>query len=170
MMATRARFSIRTFLAMSALLGVLLAGCGSSAGSFGLDVELVDETTVARSVRYVEGQEEGPVYQISLTVPEEWVGNFITRNTGNVLYFDYLNEDGHPAPLFAIEALSFGQFWKQTGPYAGEQVGLRNTVNTHFVYRMPIDAYYSGLPQETFLAISEQVPGIFTTFDVTAVP
>lgn len=169
-MATRARYPIRTIVAMSTLLALLLAGCGLTADSFGLAVEPVGETTVVRSVRYIQGREEGPAYQLTLTVPDEWVGNFVTRNTGNVLHFDYVAGSGEPAPLFSIEALSFGQLWMQTSSYAGEQVNVRSTLNTYFVYRMPIDAYYSGLPPETFEAITAQVPAVVSTLAVQVAP
>ena len=169
-MATRARFPNRTLVVMSAVLVLLLAGCGMTADTFGLAVEPVTEATVVRTVRYVEGQEEGPAYQVTLTVPDEWVGNFITRNTGNSVYFDYVSENGDPAPLFVLEALSFGQLWKQTSGYAGEQTSVRSTLNTYFVYRMPIDAYYSGLPVDTFEAITAQVPAVISTLAVQVAP
>jgi hypothetical protein len=167
-MATHARFSMRTLGAMVVVL-ILLTGCGVTAGSFAFAVEPVDAAVVARTVYSIDGLEEGTAYQISLTVPDEWVGKFVTRNVGNIVYFDYVVAEGQTAPIFSVEALSFAQYWK-TGAYPGEQTFIRSLLDTYIVYRMPIDAYYSGLPVDTFEAIAAQVPGVMTSLSVQAAP
>lgn len=142
---------------------LLLAACGQ--GPITYDVDSVESAEVMTTLQYVQGIEQGPAYNISLTVPDTWVGEVATRNEGNVLYFDYLGAGEETAPIFSIEALSPTQYWKQAGGYPGYYTNIVNQNDTYFVYHLPIDAYYSGLSAETFAALSQSVPEIVATFN-----
>ncbi len=85
---------------------------------------------------YTEGISEGPSYTIGLTLPDEWIDNFVAFDTVNVVYFDYVNEEGQRFPIFSIEALSAEQYWQQQGSYPAQRVSLRSTPDTYFVYHV----------------------------------
>jgi len=143
-MVTNVRLIVSIMLLSGMLM--LLAGCGRAFGSFEPVAEPVDDATVVRPIQYLEGLEDGPLYEVAITLPEEWVGRFVTRNNGNVIHFDYVTESERQAPIFSIEALSEAQFWEQIGSYPGQQTNIVNTPDTYFIYHLPIDSWYSGLP------------------------
>ena len=163
-MTTQSR-SISVMLALSFVL-VLLAGCGRAYTATEPTVAVAAEATVVSTLQYLDGLTEGPLYQVTVTLPDSWVGKIATRNVGNIVYFDYAENNG---PLFSIQALSRAQFWKQ-GAYPGEFTNVANTKDTYFVHYQPIDAFYSGLPKETFTALSAEVPAILKTLAVVAAP
>jgi len=160
-MTTQLRF---IFIAVLSAALVLPTGCGRSFSVLEPSVTLATEATIVSTIQYLDGLKDGPVYEFSLTLPESLVGKIATRAQGNVVYFDYAESN---APLFSIQALSRAQFWKQ-GNYPGEYTNIATTKDTYFVYHLPIDAFYSGLPKETFQAITAEIPGAFKTFTVKA--
>jgi len=118
-------------------------------------------------MQYLMRLEEGPLYNFTVNVPAEWVGKVTTRNLGNVLYFDY-TADGTPAiPLFSITALSEEQLWKQEGGYPAYYSSVLNTVDTYFVYHLPIDAYYSGISKARYTELVAGVPALMPSFTAT---
>lgn len=157
--------SISVMLVLSLVL-VLLAGCGRAYSAVAPVVAVATEATVVSTVQYFDGLTEGPLYQVTVTLPDSLVGKIATRNIGNIVYFDYAEGN---APLFSIQALSRAQFWKQ-GAYPGEFTNVATTKDTYFVHYQPIDAFYSGLPKETFAALSAEVPNILNTIAVVAAP
>lgn len=162
-MAKQSRFIILMVLCTFVLL--VSTACGGAFTNVDPVVSSVTEATVQHTIQYVDGFNEGPLYQFTLTLPEDWVGNIATRSEGNVVYFDAVESNGL---LFYIEALSEAQFWKQSS-YPGEYTNIATTPdNTFFIYHLPIDAYYSGLPVETFEALSADVPAVISTFTVAA--
>ena len=163
-MTTQSR-SISVLLVLSFVL-LLVAGCGRAYTAIEPTVAIATEATVVSTVQYLDGLSEGPLYQVTVTLPESLVGKIATRNIGNIIYFDYVEGN---APLFSIQALSRAQFWKQ-GAYPGEFTNVTNTKDTYFVHYQPIDAYYSGLPKDTFATLSAEVPGILKTLAVVAAP
>lgn len=152
------------------LCAALLAGCAQTVGSFGSEITAVSDTVVPRSLQYIDGLDAGPQYSFTITVPEGWTERYVTRDTGNILYFEYETETGRRAPIFRIEALSRPQFWQQQGSYPGQHGTLQSTRDTYFLYYVPIDAVYSGLPAEEFEALAAEVPDVMTTFEVTDTP
>jgi hypothetical protein len=149
---------------MVGVVFLLLAGCMGSFGSFEPETLPVTESTIVLPVRYLDGEKIGPQYHISLTVPDEWVGQFVTNNNGNVVNLDFTETPGGQAPIFSISALSERQYWEQVGGYPGSYRNVLSTGDTFFVYHLPRDAYHSGLDAEAFNAFAEQVPGIMMTF------
>lgn len=163
-MRTQSR-SISVVLVLSMLL-LLVAGCGRSFTAVEPVVAVATEATVVSTLQYLDSLKAGPLYQVTVTLPDSLVGKIATRNTGNIVYFDYVEGN---APLFSLQALSRNQFWKQ-GAYPGEFTNVANTKDTFFVHYQPIDVYYSGLPQDTFTALSAEVAGILSTVNVVAAP
>jgi hypothetical protein len=156
----------KTIFLVLAILVFVLAGCGQSASSFGLEASPITATALTQSMRYIQGLNEGPSYTIGLTLPEDWVDSFVAFDTGNVVYFHYVNEEGQRFPIFTIEALSPEQFWQQQGSYPAQRVSLRTMPETYFVYHILEDAFHSGLPKAEFQVLAEQVPDVMTTFEV----
>lgn len=143
---------------------VMVTGC---AGAFlGLEVSEVDDTAVTIPMQYLQGPEEGPLYNVSLNVPSDWVGNFRVRSVGNVAYFEYTGASGEPAFIFSIDALSDEQYWKQSGSYPGSYQNIVNQGETYFIYHLPIDVYYSGLSETDFAAFTAEVPTVIESFQV----
>jgi hypothetical protein len=158
------RFSL-LFLSLAMLA---LVGCGSrSFGSLSVQTEPIETATITRTLQFIESNRLGPVYRISLTVPDEWVGRSQTRNRGNSLVFEFLNERGRSAPIFSLDALSNAQYWEQIGNLPGDYNSIINTADTYIVYHLPITAFYSGLPAAQFQALAEAVPGIIQSISVT---
>lgn len=149
------------------MIMLVAAGCARAVSVVSPNVNAVDATDVTATLQYLERLDEGPAYNVSLTVPDSWVGRFETRNIGNVLYFDYLNDNGTKAQLFSVEALSEAQYWKMSGAYPNSHTNLVNRGDTLFVYHLPIDAYYSGLDEATFDMLSADVPAIVASFSAT---
>lgn len=165
MITTKSRL-IRLGLLATVLL-LLLAGCGRSFSSLEPVSAPVTDTVVAGTMQYLVRLDEGPLYNFTLNVPAEWVGKVNTRNSGNVVYFEYLNEGSSAIPLFSIEALSEEQLWKQEGGYPAYRSSILNTVDTYFVYHLPIDAYYSGVTEERYAELVAGVPELMPSFTAT---
>ncbi len=155
-----------TFLTIGTAL-IILTGCGGVAVDE--PIQPVDSATVAAQLQYVDGPKIGPIYDTSVTVPSDWVGQFVTRSEGNTLHFDYVTSSGTQAPIFFIEALSPIQYWKQSGAHPGSYVNIVNQGDTFFIYYLPIDSFHSGLSDEEFMALSEAVPDIVSSFTAEAV-
>lgn len=167
MITTKSRL-IRLGLLATVLL-LLLAGCGRSFSSLEPVSAPVADTVVAGTLQYLVRLDEGPLYNFTMNVPAEWVGTVNVRNGGNVLYFDYIGDGGPAIPLFSIEALSEEQLWKQEGGYPAYRSSILNTVDTYFVYHLPIDAYYSGVTEERYAELVAGVPALMTSFTATLV-
>jgi hypothetical protein len=152
-------------LSLLTILMLILAGCGTNLGS---DVISIDGTTVARTIQYLEtgGIRPGPVYNMVVDVPEDWVGNFNTRGYGNRIAFEYVASPTNSIPIFYVEALSDVQFWKQSGSYAGDYYNVANKIDTYFVYFLPLDNSVNGISDEEYNALLSQVPAIMETFAV----
>ncbi|MBK7894507.1 MAG: hypothetical protein WAS33_08110 [Candidatus Promineifilaceae bacterium] len=147
-----------------ALLGLLVFGLVGCGGSFLANETLpIASETVTAQLQFVDGAEVGPMYDVEVVVPADWVGQFETRNVGNKLYFEYATEAGG-AEVFFIEALSMSQYWAQNGSHPGSYTNIVNRGDTYFIYHLPIDAYYSGLSDEDFSIFSAAVPGIVDSF------
>lgn len=153
---------LRFIILVTMVLLVALTGCAGTVVEN--PITPVDSETVTVKLHYIDGPEVGPPYDVSVTVPSDWVGQFNIRNVGNSIYFDYLRETGTDAEIFFIEALSEQQFWEQDGSFPGNYTNIVNRGDTYFIYHLPIDAYYSGLPDEEFMAFSEAVPGVIASF------
>lgn len=155
------------------LLGIVmltLVGCGSrSFGGFGIDVQPIDDIVVTRSIQYVEYNRVGPAYSVTFTVPESWVGQFQTRARGNTLVFEYTGASEFGSPIFTVDALSNAQYWEQIGSFPGQYKNLLNTADTYIIYTLPIDSFYSGLPDAQFEEFASAVPTIVTSFDAQRV-
>lgn len=165
-MGTRMQRTARVVIALGLMLG-LLTGCGRAFGAFQIVEEPVTQTEVTGPLRFAEGLETGPVYEFSMVVPEEWVSRFVVRNNGNTATFVYMQSPDRPAPIFTVQALSARQFWEQVGSYPGQYQDLIFTGDTYFIYSLPLDAFYSGLPREEYAALAEQVRAAVTSFSIT---
>lgn len=161
-MVTTSRFTVCLIIAA---LAFTLAGC---AGTNVNAVAPVDNQTFATQLQFIDGIKVGPLYNTTVNVPQEWVGRFRVRSLGNKLYFDYITESGSSAPIFFIEALSKSQFWQQNGAHPDSYVNIINRGDTFFIYYLPIDVYYSGLPKQEFTALAEAVPGVISSFTAEA--
>ncbi|MEO0562502.1 MAG: hypothetical protein AAF125_10325, partial [Chloroflexota bacterium] len=113
----------RTKLLLAVLLLVVAAGCGTV---FTPEVSTVESTTVTGSLMFFEngGADQGPLYNVSIEVPETWVGDFQTTVNANRMTFTYVSETGSATPIFYIEALSDVQYWEQVGSYPGVYFNL----------------------------------------------
>lgn len=158
-MSMKARFVFVTLIVVM----LLLSGC---AGAFGSrpEVQPVNSQTVTATLQYLDKAQRGPRYNVSVAVPAEWVNEFETVNTGNVLQFRYTGESRKSGPLFYIEALSARQYWKASGSYPASQVNIVNRGDTYFVYHLPIDAFYSGLSPDALQVLSAAVPQVVASF------
>lgn len=153
------------FLVLNLAGLLLLSGCaGAAFGGFAIQTTDVTAQTVEQEVRSFEQGKIGPSYVFAVDVPEDWVDNFRLSNNGSVVTFNYITERGRSAPLFRIEALTRDQYWKQQGSYPSAFNNILSQDDTYFIYYAPRDAYYSGLPEDEFLALRDQIPGIITTF------
>lgn len=161
-MFNKSRFVL--FLVLASVL--LLTAC---AGPFGKNAVTQDVTapTISVPMNFVEARQTGPVYDVSVTVPGDWVNQFSVRNVGNMVQFLY-NDNGRERFVFSIEALSDKQYWQASGSYPASQVNIINLGDTYFVYHLPIDTFYSGLPAEQFQAFAAAVPEIVASFTVAA--
>lgn len=151
---------------------VALVGCNQySFGSGESSVESVDQSTVVRELQYFDNNTEGPLYEVSLTVPDGWVGEFEILDRGNSLVFRYLKDEDTKtgAPIFYLEALSNAQYWEQIGSYPGQYVNIANTADTYFIYHLPIDPFYSGLDEDEYEELADQVPDVIGSFEAVRV-
>lgn len=145
---------------------ILLTGC---AGGFSqIETVPVSERILSTSMQFAEGPQVGPTYDVSVEVPQDWVGQFEVQNTGNRISFDFTGGSSQPGEIFFIDALSPGQYWKQAGSYPGSYANIINKGDTFFIYYLPIDSFYSDLPEEEFLTLSESVPSIIESFEAVA--
>lgn len=161
-MSAKSRLAL---LAGMSLVLLSLIGCG---GSFiENEISPIVAETVSVQMQYLDGAELGPLYDVEVMVPADWVNQFETRNVGNKLYFTYLADDGVPAEIFYIEALSVSQYWDQNGPHPGSYTNIVNRGDTFFIYYLPIDSYYSGLDKTQFTVFAEKVPAIVASFNAT---
>lgn len=163
--------TIRIRLILLSMLVLTLAACGGGAFRTS-ETQAIDSQTVTTSMYYIDEQEEGPTYQVTFNVPEDWVGEFEFRNNGNTVVLsrivksDNENVADKRADIFTIFALSDTQYWQQIGSYPGGFPNIKYTQDTYFAYRTPIDPHYAGLPDETYEAFASQVPDIMDTFEV----
>lgn len=160
-------FRVRFIILVVALFTVI--GC-SEFSPEEPEVTRLEETSLVRTLQYND-RGDGPRYDVSLMVPEEWVGDYDTLNRGNSLAFRRLEDadDESGRPVFYIEALSNAQYWEQIGSYPGQYVNIANTADTYFVYYFPIDPYYSGLTEAEFDDLKAQVPEIVRSINIERV-
>lgn len=158
------RFILMAVMAVSVFI---LTSCGGAYVKN--ETTAVSAETVAVQLQYVDGAEVGPLYDVEVALPADWVGKFETRNVGNRLYFDYVTDSGEAAEIFFIEALSTSQYWAQNGSHPGSYTNIVNRGNTYFIYHLPIDAYYSGLSDTEFATFAEAVPSIVASFSASVV-
>lgn len=156
------------FVILSLVLALMVAGCaGGAFGSFRPDESLVEDTNFTQTMQWFRNGTLGPMYEIALELPEEWVENFTVTTTPSRVEFNFINERGDESPIFTIEALNDEQYWSQNGSYPQEYVNVKNTRDTFFIYNVPRIAFYSGLSQEEFESLAMLVPDIMTTFSAT---
>ncbi|MGF1507656.1 MAG: hypothetical protein ACFB51_21390 [Anaerolineae bacterium] len=156
-------------LALSIIL-LLLAGCAQEEMTIIPDAVVgVNTQTITWPMQYFDNQEPGPIYDISLTVPEEWVDAFIIQASPNQLVFEYIVDEDITARIFYVEALSEEQYWAQIGSYPGLIRNIRHTGDTYFIYYVPIYSFYAGLPEEEYEVFTQEVPSIIRSFDARVV-
>lgn len=152
-------------IVMAVVLAMSLASCaGGAFGGFPQSPMDITETNVVRTIRYFDEGTLGPQYEVSFTVPESWVGSFETSQSGSVMAFDLIAENGRRSRIFQIDALSRQQFWEQNGSYPTQYSNILNTWDTYFIYYVPIEAFYSGLSQAEYDAITAEIPNIIDSF------
>lgn len=157
------------FLLLLLVVAAVLAGCNQYSLATGSEFEAVEDSSVVRSLQYLDDRDAGPEYEITVTLPEDWVGRFETRTRGNSIVFRYLADEDDAesgTAIFYIDALSNAQYWEQVGGYPGQYTNIVNTADTYFVYHLPIDAYYSGLDEDDFEALAAAVPEIAQSLQV----
>lgn len=155
------------YFILLALLMVSLVGCSTRAfGKLTSDVQPIDATEVVRSIQFIDESELGPVYDISFTVPQDWVGNFETRLEGSTLIFEMETDNARGAPIFFVEALSEAQYWEQIGSYPGQYTNIIVTPDTYVIYYLPLDSFYSGLSDDEYADLAAQVPEIVASFEL----
>lgn len=154
----------RRTLLLAALLLLVSAGCATAYIQETLPIE---DTTITRSLQYFEnaGTTAGPIYELTLEVPADWIGDFRTKTNANRITFEYIVSDTNHIPVFYIEALSDVQYWEQIGSYPGDYTNLANMLDTYFVYSFPLDRSITGLTDEEYAALVAQVPGVVATFN-----
>jgi hypothetical protein len=151
---------------------VLLAACTGVRDIRETEVTPIEDTTLVREMAFRDtgiGPDTsdggyGPTYLVSFSVPQAWLGVVEVRNEVNTLVFEVVIDEFTRAPIFTVEALSEAQYWEQIGSYPGQYDNLKNSADTYFIYNLPIDAYYSGLPEEEFEEFASAVPGIVRSF------
>ncbi|NDJ51892.1 MAG: hypothetical protein GYB68_02265 [Chloroflexi bacterium] len=154
---------------LSAFL-LVLVGCMPDPQPTVEDFErTINSTDVTASLQYVQVRERGPIYEIAMTVPDDWVGSFEIEGTGNQLLFNYLVDGDIPALIFFVEALSEEQYWEQIGSYPGDYTNVVFTDDTYFVYRLPVDPVFATLDEELYAGFSEQVPTAMSSFSIERV-
>lgn len=139
----------------------LLTGCAVSSSNNVTESLSNDFTT---TLRYADQAERGPVYDVSLTLPDKWVDTFTVRNRGNAIVFDPIDQFNQQSQLLTIEALSMDQYWKMSGAYPNSHSNIINLGDTYFVYYLAIDEFYSGMSEEEMADFSADVPAIVASF------
>lgn len=181
----------RVFLLSVMLL--TLVGCGSRAfGGGATGTEAITEVEIVRELQFVEEDgSTGPLYTLTMTVPEGWVGSFETLIEQNKIIFDYIVPDPDEeedeaenvavadtdeadddeldrrqrAQILRIEALSSEQYWQQIGSYPGDFTNIVFTGDTYFIYYVPKFAYFAGLSEDVFEPLVEGVPSVISSFE-----
>lgn len=153
------------YLCVVILMLAFAAGCANVASP--PEVSAVQSAEVTSQLQFHDRLDRGPAYNVTVTVPDSWVGNFEVRNVGNVVYFDYTGGD-RSAEIFSIEALSPAQYWKASGSQPNSHTNLKNLGDTYFVYHLPIDAFYSGLPDAEFDELAAAVANVVVSFSAEA--
>jgi hypothetical protein len=162
---------------------LVLVGCGANRTALE-STGPIESADVVAQVQYLDGPTEGPMYEISMMVPEEWVGQFEVANYGNRIVFEYLipldEEDQadleagetvrqRKATVLWIDALSRAQYWEQIGSYPGDWINILFTADTYFAYQrvasLPDLPALSGLPEEVYFELVAAVPDIIASFD-----
>ncbi len=149
-----------TFFVLALTLA-LLTGCAVSSSNNAKETLSNDYST---TLQYADQSEKGPSYNVSLTLPDEWVEKFTVRNRGNAIVFDPIDNFNQQSQVLTIEALSMDQYWKMSGAYPNSHTNLMNMGDTYFVYYVPIDEYYAGVSEEELAAFSADVPEILASF------
>lgn len=144
---------------------LLLSGCVRTFGTIEPQAKPVADKAVVIPIQYVEGQKAGPAYNVSVTLPDDWVGKFETSSESNIVYFNYDAPNGVKAPIFAISALSKLQYWKQMGSYSGSYHALQTRDDTFFVYSLLSTNYYSGIDKAKYDELSKQVADVVGSFN-----
>lgn len=166
-MLTRTRI-----LALSITLMMVLSACaGGAFGGINSETEAIDSQEIVREVQYFERGEFGQLYEVSLTVPEDWVDTYETVNNGAVITFNRIDEDDFTFPVFSIHTLSFEQQWEQGGSYPGDFPSIYSDplTNTYFVYYAPRESFYSRLSDAEYDALLDVVADVMTTFEATPI-
>lgn len=145
-----------------ALAMVFLTGCAVSSSN-NMREEL--STDYSTTLRYADQAERGPTYDVSLTLPSEWVDRFTVRNRGNAIVFDPVDQFNNQSQVLTIEALSMDQYWKMSGSYPNSHTNLINKGDTYFVYYVPIDPFYTGVSEEEMAEFMADIPAILETFE-----
>lgn len=153
-------------LILSVVAVLVLAGCG---GGFPIVTEPVDSALVVRTMQYGDSIERGPEYSVAIEMPSEWTNQLVTRNSGNILKFNYITETELTVPFFAIEALSESQYWQQIGSYPGQVHTLRNTGETFFIASVPRDSFYSSLDDATYSGMVDSLTKALGTVSIERV-
>lgn len=160
----------RVLVLMLALL--LLTGCSEySFGGNKSETATINDRTEVRTLQYLDNSTEGPLYELTFTVPERWVGQFETLNRGNSLLFRYLenDDDENGSPFFYIEALSNAQYWEQIGSYPQQYVNINNTADTYFIHDVPTFAHYSGIPDDEFDSYVAEIDELVNSISIALV-
>jgi len=156
-------FKQRTTMLLFTVFALVLAGCSSA---FTMETTPVDSVLVTQSLRYFHngGSDIGPAYNFVVEVPEDWVGEFVTKTVNNRTTFEYRVSDSQSVPIFFVEALSDVQYWEQIGSYPGDYINIANEIDTYFVYSFPMNAGNSPITDEVFDGYAAQVPDVMATF------
>jgi len=155
---------------MLALL--LVTGCSEySFGGNKSETAAIDNNTEVVTLQYLDNSDEGPLYELTFTVPDRWVGQFETLNRGNSVVFQYLEDedDESGAPFFYVEALSNAQYWEQIGSYPQQYVNINNTADTYFIHDVPTFAHYSGIAEDEFDSYIEEMYQVVQSISITRV-
>ncbi|UFJ39228.1 hypothetical protein LOK74_14235 [Brevibacillus humidisoli] len=115
---------------------------------------------------------EGGLYQndagYSLTIPSDWAGKYRIETRHQVTYFLYHAEDPQVwQQLFHIRVLPAAEWEKEKdGPNPG------TIITTHgdqvYLYGRPLDMGLEGEEARDYSALSEQIPQIIESFQLTA--
>jgi hypothetical protein len=144
------------------IVGLLLFACSSTLSKN--EREAINSTELNTTLQFFDRFDDGPVYDVSMTLPADWVGEYELRNQGNAIYFDRVDQFNQQTQVLSIEALSADQYWKMSGSYPNSHTNIVNKGDTYFVYYLPIDSYYTGMSEEEMAAFSASVPALIDSF------
>lgn len=151
---------VRTLLV--AVVALLLIGCSATLSKN--ESSTIDSSDFSTTLQFFDRFENGPVYDVSMTLPEEWVGEYLLRNQGNAIFFDRIDQFNQQTQILSIEALSPGQYWEMSGSYPNSHTNIVNKGDTYFVYTMPIDSYYTGMSEEEMAEFAARLPTLLESF------